>query len=109
MSVSVMEAIKEVKLAEELAVNEIEEAKKKAEQIKAEAIEEAKKLIANTEEEAKKLVEEMIKVLFCNDDFNALVISFLTMPSKLNLKLVSMFLLSLAVVSICFSWCIKFE
>jgi dimeric dUTPase (all-alpha-NTP-PPase superfamily) len=33
------------------------------------------------------LVEEMIKVLFCNDDINALVISFLTMSSKLNLKL----------------------
>ena len=33
------------------------------------------------------LVEEMIKVLFCNHDINALVISFLTMASKLNLKL----------------------
>ena len=33
------------------------------------------------------LVEEMIKTLFCNSDINALVISFLNMSSKLNLKL----------------------
>ena len=33
------------------------------------------------------LVEEMIRVLFCERDINALVISFLTMSSKLNLKL----------------------
>ena len=33
------------------------------------------------------LVEEMIKTLFCNKDINALIISFLTMSSKLNLKL----------------------
>ena len=33
------------------------------------------------------LVEEMIKILFCNSDINALLISFLTMSSKLNLKL----------------------
>ena len=33
------------------------------------------------------LVEEMIQILFCNSDINALVISFLTMASKLNLKL----------------------
>ena len=33
------------------------------------------------------LVEEIIKTLFCNSDINALVISFLTMSSKLNLKL----------------------
>ena len=33
------------------------------------------------------LVEEMIRILFCNSDINALVISFLTMASKLNLKL----------------------
>jgi len=33
------------------------------------------------------LVEEMIKILFCNSDINALVISFLNMSSKLNLKL----------------------
>ena len=33
------------------------------------------------------LVEEMIKTLFCNADINALVISFLNMSSKLNLKL----------------------
>ena len=64
MSVSVMEAIKEVKLAEEQAVKEIEEAKNRAEQIKVEAIEEAKKLITDTEEEAKKLVEEMINKKF---------------------------------------------
>jgi dimeric dUTPase (all-alpha-NTP-PPase superfamily) len=33
------------------------------------------------------LVEEMIKTLFCNRDINALIVSFLTMSSKLNLKL----------------------
>jgi len=33
------------------------------------------------------LVEDMIKILFCKDDINALIISFLTMSSKLNLKL----------------------
>jgi len=33
------------------------------------------------------LVEEMIKTLFCNKDINVLIISFLTMSSKLNLKL----------------------
>ncbi|NOZ91311.1 MAG: dUTPase [Epsilonproteobacteria bacterium] len=33
------------------------------------------------------LVESMIQTLFCKDDINALVISFLTMSSKLNLKL----------------------
>ena len=33
------------------------------------------------------LVEDMIKVLFCNNDINTLVITFLTMSSKLNLKL----------------------
>jgi len=33
------------------------------------------------------LVENMIKVLFCNDNIDTLVISFLTMSSKLNLKL----------------------
>ncbi len=33
------------------------------------------------------LVEDMIKKLFCNSDINALLISFLTMSSKLNLKL----------------------
>jgi dimeric dUTPase (all-alpha-NTP-PPase superfamily) len=33
------------------------------------------------------LVENMIKILFCKDDINALIISFLTMASKLNLKL----------------------
>ena len=33
------------------------------------------------------LVEEMIQILFCNSDINDLVISFLTMSSKLNLKL----------------------
>ena len=32
-------------------------------------------------------VEDMIKTLFCNRDINALLISFLTMSSKLNLKL----------------------
>ena len=33
------------------------------------------------------LVESMIQTLFCKDDIDALVISFLTMSSKLNLKL----------------------
>jgi len=33
------------------------------------------------------LVEEMIKVLFCNSDIDALLVAFLTMSSKLNLKL----------------------
>jgi dimeric dUTPase (all-alpha-NTP-PPase superfamily) len=33
------------------------------------------------------LVEEMIKVLFCNSDINALIISFLNISSQLNLKL----------------------
>jgi len=33
------------------------------------------------------LVENMIKILFCEKDIDALVISFLTMSSKLNLKL----------------------
>ena len=33
------------------------------------------------------LVEAMIKTLFCNSNINDLVISFLTMSSKLNLKL----------------------
>ena len=33
------------------------------------------------------LVENMMKTLFCNSDINALIISFLTMASKLNLKL----------------------
>ena len=33
------------------------------------------------------MVENMIKILFCNQDINALLISFLTMSSKLNLKL----------------------
>jgi len=33
------------------------------------------------------LVEEMIKVLFCNKDINALIVAFLTISSKLNLKL----------------------
>ncbi len=33
------------------------------------------------------LVEEMIKTLFCNDDINALLNSFLNMASNLNLKL----------------------
>ncbi|MBU1668319.1 dUTP diphosphatase [bacterium] len=33
------------------------------------------------------LVEEMIRTLFCESDINALLISFLTMSSKLNLKL----------------------
>jgi len=33
------------------------------------------------------LVEEMIKTLFCENDINSLLISFLTMSSKLGLKL----------------------
>jgi dimeric dUTPase (all-alpha-NTP-PPase superfamily) len=33
------------------------------------------------------LVEKMIKELFCSSDINALIISFLNMSSKLNLKL----------------------
>ena len=33
------------------------------------------------------LVEDMVKILFCNSNINALLISFLTMSSKLNLKL----------------------
>ena len=33
------------------------------------------------------LVEDMVKILFCEKDIDALVISFLTMSSKLNLKL----------------------
>lgn len=33
------------------------------------------------------LVEEMIRILFCESDINTLVIAFLTMSSKLNLKL----------------------
>ena len=33
------------------------------------------------------LVEAMMKVLFCNDDINALLIAFLNMASQLNLKL----------------------
>ena len=33
------------------------------------------------------LVEDMIKILFCSRDINALLVSFLTMSSKLNLKL----------------------
>ena len=33
------------------------------------------------------LVEEMIRILFCNKDINTLIVSFLTMSSKLNLKL----------------------
>ncbi len=33
------------------------------------------------------LVEDVIKTAFCKNDINALVISFLTMSSKLNLKL----------------------
>jgi dimeric dUTPase (all-alpha-NTP-PPase superfamily) len=39
------------------------------------------------------LVEEMIKTLFCQNDINALVISFLTMSSKLNLKLPELYTL----------------
>ena len=37
------------------------------------------------------LVEDMIKVLFCNQDINALIVSFLTMSSKLNLKLTELY------------------
>lgn len=33
------------------------------------------------------LVEEMLKTLFCNNDIDALILSFLTMSSQLNLKL----------------------
>jgi len=33
------------------------------------------------------IVEEMIKILFCNSDINTLIISFLNMSSQLNLKL----------------------
>jgi len=33
------------------------------------------------------LVEDMIKILFCNNNIDKLVISFLTLSSKLNLKL----------------------
>ncbi len=33
------------------------------------------------------VVEEMIKIIFCNQDINTLIGSFLTMSSKLNLKL----------------------
>jgi len=40
----------------------------------------------NTDEEIE-LVEEMIKILFCNSDINTLIISFLNMSSQLNLKL----------------------
>ena len=40
----------------------------------------------NTYEEIE-LVEEMIKILFCNTDINMLIISFLNMSSQLNLKL----------------------
>ena len=40
----------------------------------------------NTYEEIA-LVEEMIKILFCNSDINTLIISFLNMSSQLNLKL----------------------
>lgn len=39
------------------------------------------------------LVEEMIKTLFCNEDINTLIISFLTMSSKLNLKLPELYTL----------------
>jgi len=37
--------------------------------------------------EEMELVEDVIKTAFCKNDINALVISFLTMSSKLNLKL----------------------
>ena len=37
------------------------------------------------------LVEDMIKTLFCNSDINALLVSFLTMSSKLNLKLYELY------------------
>jgi len=40
----------------------------------------------NTYEEIE-LVEEMIKILFCNTDINTLIISFLNISSQLNLKL----------------------
>ena len=40
----------------------------------------------NTYEEIE-LVEEMIKILFCNSNINTLIISFLNMSSQLNLKL----------------------
>ena len=33
------------------------------------------------------LVEDMVKILFCNKDINTLLISFLSMSSQLNLKL----------------------
>ncbi len=33
------------------------------------------------------LIEEMLKILFCNSDINSLIISFLNISSKLNLKL----------------------
>ena len=33
------------------------------------------------------LVEEMIKILFCDTDINKLIVSFLSMSAKLNLKL----------------------
>lgn len=39
------------------------------------------------------LVEDMIKVLFCSDDIDALTVSFLTMASKLNLKLPELYTL----------------
>ncbi|CAA6823560.1 MAG: Dimeric dUTPase (EC [uncultured Sulfurovum sp.] len=39
------------------------------------------------------LVENMIKILFCNSDIDTLVISFLTMASKLNLKLPELYTL----------------
>ena len=39
------------------------------------------------------LVEEMIKTLFCNEDINTLIISFLTMSTKLNLKLPELYTL----------------
>jgi len=39
------------------------------------------------------VVEEMIKTLFCNGDIDTLVISFLTMSSKLNLKLPELYTL----------------
>lgn len=39
------------------------------------------------------LVEEMIRILFCDDNIDALTISFLTMASKLNLKLPELYTL----------------
>jgi dimeric dUTPase (all-alpha-NTP-PPase superfamily) len=39
------------------------------------------------------LVEEMIKILFCNSDINTLIISFLNMSSQLNLKLPELYTL----------------